>query len=62
MTLGIFEQLEKEAKERFIRFATLADKPEECAKTNHEDWRYIEHLNLNRVHLCLICNTVVGTG
>jgi hypothetical protein len=33
-----------------------------CAKSNHFDWKYIDHLNLNRVHVCIICNTVVGTG
>ena len=33
-----------------------------CEETNHHDWRYIDHQNLGRVHVCRICDTVVGTG
>ena len=36
--------------------------PENCAKANHYDWRWIDHFNLGRVHVCRVCNTVVGTG
>lgn len=36
--------------------------PENCAKADHYGWRWIDHRNLGRVHVCLVCDTVVGTG
>ena len=58
----VFDELEREAAERLLVFAKAQDNPDLCAKSNHFDWKYIDHLNLNRVHVCIICNTVVGTG
>ncbi len=58
----VLDELEKESLERLELFAQVADKPELCAEKNHFDWKFIQHFNLNRVHLCIICDTVVGTG
>jgi len=58
----VFDELEKEARQRLEVFALAQDNPKLCADSNHFDWKYIDHVNLGRVHICIICNTVVGTG